>query len=85
MKREDYERMGPPKSVPVFQVREITECHLEHIVSLAQGRDMRKPPDAFGIVLKNGPDRYVAVLGKDETDQIIRALIACRNMLWPEA
>lgn len=87
MRREDYERLGAPCKVPKNYD---AQFHLGRIKDVAAVSGELEPGENavamyVGIIieLRGLEEKAMVHLEKTTCDEIIRALIACRNHLWP--
>jgi len=87
MKREDYERLGPPCRVVKNYDAEFAFGRVLDVASVSgEIVDGETPvPELAGIIIEMAGQetRLMVHLSKAECDGVIRALIACRNHLWP--
>lgn len=89
MTREEFERLGAPAKIAVYRVAAMREGCIMNVASVGEGVQAGKqpPPTHAGLIVavKDEELKVLIALEKDECDEIIRALIACRNHLWPGA
>lgn len=88
MRREDYERLGPPPNMHKDYAANFIMADLKEVVLMCKEASgaARKVSTHVGLILEvTGEEgKVMALLDKKSADDVIRGLIACRNVLWPE-